>query len=375
MTQESGTMARSGDSKYMQIKIDIESKITSGHYTTGDRIPSENELASQYGVSVITSRKALELLVHDGLIHREKGRGSFVKAKPSMRSGDSHQDIVTFILLSYDFSDSSTMQLIKGAYTVLTEKKKSMIVEYSKDQPDREAAILDKCIMDRSAGVLLFSTDPEKNIDRLAALNAENIPFVLVDRGITQFPVNIVSCYNLDGAYRIAKHLLQTGHERILFIGNNSPILTEKLRYQGLEMALRERGLEHDARWTIHDFSRHPLVFLEIVAEHHPTAIMCVNDLVACKVTEILRENKISVPQDISVTGFDDADIAKYNLPRLTTVRQDFFEIGRRAAELLMERIDNRHGSCTQLYLPVELVIRESTAPRDNNGHGGSQNC
>ncbi|MHB8962665.1 MAG: GntR family transcriptional regulator [Saccharofermentanales bacterium] len=359
-------MTRAGDSKYMQIKIDIESKITSGHYMPGDRIPSENELASQYGVSIITSRKALELLVHDGLIYREKGRGSFVKARLPIRSGDSHKDIVTFILLSYDFSDSATMQLIKGAYTILTEKKKSMIVEYSKDAPDREADILDKCIKDHSAGVLLFSADPEKSVDKLAELNANNIPFVLVDRGITRFPANIVSCYNLDGAYMVASHLISLGHKKILFIGNNSHILTEKLRYQGLEIALKEAGITHGSNLTVSDFAKNPLSFLEAVEEHHPTAIMCVNDLVACKVTDILRENKIAVPQDISVTGFDDADIAKYNHPRLTSVRQDFFEIGKKAAELLIDLIYNRRKGCTQIYLPVELVIRESTSPIEN---------
>lgn len=359
-------MTRTGDSKYMQIKIDIESKITSGHYMPGDRIPSENELASQYGVSIITSRKALELLVHDELIYREKGRGSFVKARLPIQSGDSHKDIVTFILLSYDFSDSATMQLIKGAYTVLTEKKKSMIVEYSKDAPDREAAIIEKCIQDRSAGVILFSADPEKNVDKLAELNSNNIPFVLVDRGITRFPVNIVACYNLDGSYMAAKHLITSGHQKILFIGNNSHILTEQLRYQGLEIALRENGIKHDSRLIASDFAQNPLAFLEIVEEHHPSAIMCVNDLVACKVTEILRENLILVPQDISVTGFDDADIAKYNHPKLTSVRQDFFEIGKRAAELLIDLIYNKRKGCTQIYLPVELVIRESTSSITN---------
>ncbi|MHB1453524.1 MAG: GntR family transcriptional regulator [Saccharofermentanales bacterium] len=359
-------MTKTSDSKYMQIKIDIESKIASGHYMTGDRIPSENELASQYNVSIITSRKALEQLVNDGLIYREKGRGSFVKTKLPISTGVSHKDIVTFILLSYDFSDSATMQLIKGAYTVLTEKKKSLIVEYSKDAPDREAAILTKCMEDRSAGVILFSADPEKNVDKLAELNANNIPFVLVDRGITQFPANIVSCYNLDGAYMIARHLIASGHEKILFIGNNSHILTEKLRYQGLEIALRENGITHDSRLSVSDFSKNPLAFLEIVEEYHPTAIMCVNDLVACKVTEILRENKILVPQDISVTGFDDADIARYNHPKLTSVRQDFFEIGKRAAELLIDLIYNKRKGCTQIYLPVELVIRESTSPIGN---------
>lgn len=373
--ERSGYMTRSGDSKYNQIRIDIESKIKSGHYGPGDRVPSENELAAKYGVSIITSRKALELLVHAGLIHRERGRGSFVSPNLADRRTDEHQGIVTFILLSYDFADSSTMQLIKGAYTVLTDKKKSMIVEYSRDDVSRERDILENCIRDRSEGVLLFSAGPEENSDVLLKMTQNRVPFVLVDRGISGFPVNIVSCYNLDGAYQAARHLIETGHKRILFVGNNRHILTECLRLDGLMMAMKEAGLPPENATVRFDFMRRPLAFLEDLEEKRPTAIMCVNDLVACRLTEILRENDIAVPGDISVTGFDDADIAKYNHPRLTTVKQDFFEIGRKAAELLVELIYNPRESCTQIYLPVGLIVRESTAPADEKKRRGDRSA
>ncbi|MHB1485875.1 MAG: GntR family transcriptional regulator [Saccharofermentanales bacterium] len=361
-------MTKNINSKYMQIKIDIESKIKSGHFPPKARVPSENEIAAQYGVSVITSRKSLELLVHDGLIYREKGRGSFVTDNSSTsNTNESYKNIVTFILLSYEFSDSSTMQLVKGAYTVLSEMKKSMIVEYSKDQPAREEDILEKCIRDKSAGVLLFSSDPEKNLGKLQELKKNHIPFVLVDRGITQFPVNIVSCYNLDGTYTMTLYLIQNGHERILFVSNNHHILTEKLRYQGYEQALAEKGITCDPELFLTNFHKNPLEILRVIEEQHPTAIMCVNDLIACKVTEILRENGINVPRDISVTGFDDADIAKYNHPKLTTIHQDFYKIGEKAAELLVDMILNNKNECSQIYLPIELIIRDSTATIKRN--------
>ncbi len=360
-------MTKNLNSKYMQIKIDIESKIKSGHYVSGSKISSENEIASIYGVSIITSRKALELLVHDGLINRQKGRGSFVSPKTSVNdTAESHRNIVTFILLSYEFSDSSTMQLIKGAYTVLSEKKKSMIVEYSKDQPEREADILDKCIKDNSAGILLFSSDPEQNVNKLKQLKDNNIPFVLVDRGISQFPVSIVSCYNLDGSYTMTNYLISKGHRKILFIGNNEQILTEQLRFQGYRMSLQQNEIEYNPDLFITNFSKSPLELLRIIEEVHPTVIMCVNDLIACKVTEILKENNITVPDDISVTGFDDADIAKYNHPKLTTIHQDFFKIGKKAAELLVSMMTNNSNHNTQIYLPIELIERESVASIKN---------
>jgi len=356
-----GNMSKNASSKYMQIKIDIESKITSGHFRPNDRVPSENEIASDYNVSIITSRKALDSLVHDGLIYRRKGKGSFVCEKPNLPvSHDSYSNIVTFILLSYNFSDSSTMQFIKGAYTVLTEMGKSMIVEYSKDEPEREADILDKCIKDKSAGVLLFSTDPEQNLNKLNELKSNNIPFILVDRGIKQFPVNIVSCYNLDGTYKMANYLIENGHRKIMFISNNRHILTEQLRFEGMMLALDENKIPFIPELFVTDFAKNPLDFLEGFDTYHPTAIMCVNDLTACKVSEILMENNISVPDDVSITGFDDAEIAKYNNPKLTTVKQDFFQIGKKAAELLIDIITGKSGCCSQVYLPVELVIRDS---------------
>lgn len=356
-------MSKSVSSKYMQIKIDIESKITSGHFKPNDRVPSENEIANDYGVSIITSRKALDSLVSDGLIFRKKGKGSFVCEAPNLPiHNDTYNNLVTFILLSYNFSDSSTMQFIKGAYTVLTELGKSMIVEYSKDEPVREAEILEKCIRDKSAGILLFSTDPEKNLDKLRKLKQNKIPFVLIDRGISQFPVNIVSCYNLDGTYKMANYLIGNGHTKIMFISNNQHILTEQLRFEGLMLALKENNMEFNPGLFVTDFSKNPLGFLEALDMYNPTAIMCVNDLTACRVTEILQKNDFNIPGDISVTGFDDADIAKYNYPKLTTIRQDFFEIGKKAAELLTGIISGRCKCCSQIYLPVELVVRDSVS-------------
>jgi len=351
--------------KYEIIKTDLLDKIRRGELKESDRVPSENKLADIYGVSVITTRKALTDLVASGHIFRIKGKGSFVSEK--QRGGNRHSSatlkkkmcIVTLIVLMHENSDSSTMQIIRGVQSHLSMNGYSMVIECSHDNVESEAQIIDKCIDNDVDGVLLFSANPDANIRKIRMLSTSGIPLVLIDRPTALAPVSFVGSYNMHGMYMMTKYLHESGHECIAFAADNISISTEQARYDGFCEAVNECGAVFDDDMFIPHVMGNSEELLGMVKKKCPSAIVCVNDKCAMLVIDYLQAAGIRVPEDISVTGFDDSEMGRYKNPSLTTIRQPFDEIGKEAAVKLLELINGVSPSQTQL--PVDLVVREST--------------
>ena len=175
-------------------------------------------------------------------------------------------------------------------------------------------------------------------------------------------------------------HLYQLGHRRIAFMRGPQAIPDSEYRWESIQIVAREIGLKLDpslviridaAGWSMKD-GYHPMA-PEI--GHNPmkallektrdfTAIFCFNDIAAIGAIRALKDAGLSVPQDVSVVGFDDIQSAAYATPSLTTVRQPLAEMGKRGAQILLERIANSAKDYpSEIVMAPELVIRESTGP------------
>lgn len=352
-----------GISKYQAVKNVIIENINTGVFGPGSLIPSENEIAKQFGVSIVTARKALSDMVHDGYIYRIRGKGSFVSNSPKQKNNDLR--LVAFLVMSDKEADSSTMQLIRGAQTYLSSKGYSLVVECSNDSSETERMLIESFVENGVAGMVIFPVDPDKNSDCYERLSDKKIPFVLVDRAPEHMPVNFVASYNMDGAYRIAQYLISMHHRKIAFAAMHGNLDAEKLRYEGYAAALSKNGIEPDPELYFDDTIHHMDRITALALDGKITAVMCINDVTAGVIINHFRKNGIRIPQDVSVTGFDDAEIAKYLSPSLTTVRQSFPEIGKCAATLLANGMENPDAGYSKVLLPTELVIRESVTGQD----------
>jgi DNA-binding LacI/PurR family transcriptional regulator len=177
-------------------------------------------------------------------------------------------------------------------------------------------------------------------------------------------PVPVVTVDQFDGARRATEHLLALGHETVWHVAGPS---------DWLEAGARERGwlatlMAHDLRVppVLHgDWS--PRSGYEagqkLVAMGDVTAVFVANDQMALGLLRAFAEAGVAVPRDVHVVGFDDVPEAAYYSPPLTTVRQDFIEVGRQAFELLLRRLREEDRGARQLITP-ELIVRESTGPR-----------
>lgn len=195
---------------------------------------------------------------------------------------------------------------------------------------------------------------------------ASQLPVVLVAAGLR--PTSELRVVGVDqeaGARLATRHLIDLGHRDIVHVSGPNDWFDARSRIVGWRREMHEAGLEVPplvpAGWDAvdgYDVAR------TLVREHRlPTAIFAANDLLALGILRAFHEAGVRVPEDVSVVGFDDTEGAGYYEPPLTTVRQPFAEVGRRAIEVLLEALAG-HRSESRM-IPPELVVRASTgAPR-----------
>jgi LacI family repressor for deo operon, udp, cdd, tsx, nupC, and nupG len=174
---------------------------------------------------------------------------------------------------------------------------------------------------------------------------------------------------NRQGCRLAIDHLAQLGHTKIGYINGRSDNVLTASRRDDTHEALSDLGLNcvdewfFDGNFSMEGGVRAAHQFLNL--QNRPTAMFCANDETAFGLISELNKHGVSVPDDLSVVGFDDIDISRYFIPALTTIRQPRIELGARAAEMIIDRIQSggQAGGLPQETLPVELVVRNSTAP------------
>ena len=177
-----------------------------------------------------------------------------------------------------------------------------------------------------------------------------------------------VRAADYEGGKLATNHLLSLGHRDILFIGAvGCGFKNNDQRYKGHCDALIEAGIEPNPDNlidTLHPFSADRAIATgrQLASRSGFTAICVSGDQYAVAIMAGLREAGVRIPQDVSIVGFDDVDIARMSNPPLTTIRQDGIGKGERAAEALFALIEGKAPDPADFTLPVELVIRSTTA-------------
>ncbi|HEX7824089.1 MAG TPA: LacI family DNA-binding transcriptional regulator [Mycobacterium sp.] len=198
--------------------------------------------------------------------------------------------------------------------------------------------------------------------DALAVAHAANAgsPLIVVEGDLSGRGLS-VGVDQIDGARQATQHLIDLGHRAIHHVSGPLTYTEAKGRRIGYEEAMQAAGLTQlpnlEGDWTS---ARGYELGRELARKGDATAVFVANDQMAIGVMHALFEAKLRVPDDISIVGFDDIPEAGYLNPALTTIRQDFQAIGRRAIDLVTATLD---GSTIDVpLLPAELIVRDSTA-------------
>ncbi len=359
---------------HTQLLNQLRHLILSGQWPPGTRIPSEPELKRQLNISRSTIRQALSNAEAEGLIKRVPGKGTFVaQVRP-------HNHLLGYI--TFDFLSDFQLRLLSGAESVARAKGYRILFNHSGRDIEEENRLLDQLLADKVGGILIWPALANIPSRRLFQLSQERIvPIVLMDRPLPGVDCDYVASDNYGGAYAAVKHLIDLGHTNIVFLSR--PILqllpiAERLR--GYRNAMQDAGLtprppwlvgtadeEMGTRYALMSYSQAQGQEIQQIArylheENRPTAIFAMNDLMALQVVKAARKVGLEIPDDLSLVGFDDMDFVSHLEVPLTTVAQDSFAMGKRAAELLIERVEGYTGPPRREILPTQLRVRASTS-------------
>jgi DNA-binding LacI/PurR family transcriptional regulator len=279
------------------------------------------------------------------------------------RSLSLQRTMVVAALLPW-FTNPSAVQRVRGIVEGLSNSDYDLMVFdiESEDRQRRAFELFDRG--DRADGLLVVSTQPPP--EQVERIRAARIPCVLVDAVHPALPSIAVD--DLAGGEMATRHLIELGHRRIALIGEPPPEFRfewSRDRTRGYARALAQAGIELRPEY-VREGTRLVHVARAIASEllslpARPTAIFAASDTQALGALEAARSLAIRVPEELSIVGFDDIEVAPY--VGLTTVRQPLAESGRRGAELLLRALGRRPVDLRTELLPLELVVRSTTGP------------
>ena len=263
------------------------------------------------------------------------------------------------------FTNPSAVQRVRGIVEGLSGSPYDLMVfdVESEDRQRRAFELFDRG--DRADGLLVISTlPPEVEVERI---RAARLPCILVDGVHPSLPCIAVD--DVAGGEMATRHLVELGHRRIAHIGDTPPEFRfdwSRDRTRGYERALERAGIELRPRVRARGHApaarRARGTATELLSlPERPTAIFAASDTQAFGTLEAARALGIRVPEELSVIGFDDIEVASY--VGLTTVRQPLYESGRRGAELLLRALSGRPVDPRTELLPLELIVRGTTGP------------
>src|SRR5690348_12946579 len=335
--------------------------------TTGHSPARIADVAALAGVGVATVSRVLNGRVGVRPSTRERVVEAIeaLNYRPSSlaRSLSLQRTMVVAALLPW-FTNPSAVQRVRGIVDGLSGSKYDLMVFdiESEDRQRRAFELFDRG--ERADGLLVVSTLPPKaEVERL---RAAEIPCVLIDAAHASFPSIAVD--DVAGGELATRHLVELGHRRVALIGDPPPEFRfdwSRDRTRGYEQALSGAGIDVRPEY-VREGTRLLHVARGIAAEllalpERPTAVFAASDTQAIGAIEAARARGIRVPEELSVIGFDDIEVASY--VGLTTVRQPLFESGRRGAELLLRALSGRQVDVRTELLPLELVVRSTTGP------------
>jgi LacI family transcriptional regulator len=265
-----------------------------------------------------------------------------------------------------DASNPFFAEITRGAEAACFEQGYLVFFCNTGEDSVKASWYLNTLYQNRVAGLILVSPGDLRE-DLRRHLDAGD-PIVLVDRRLPDVEADTVESDNVGGAQLAIEHLISLGHRRIGLLTSTARISTTQARMAGVQVALKAAGIPFDERLVYAEGNLEPdtggmgAQFLLAQADP-PTAIFAFNDLIALGVLSYAYQRGLRVPDELSVIGFDDIQLAAYAVPPLTTIEQPKYELGRRAAELLIARLAQPDSRPTRETLLTRLVVRATTAP------------
>ena len=362
-------MTKTKTPMYLYVYNDIISKIKSGEYKVGDKLPTEMELTKIYGVSRITISHALKILAEINLVYRVKHSGTFINGKINHS-----EPLIVPVILPFEENFNETA---KGVQSAAIANNVFTPFYNSRNNINKERNFLTEILKSNFDGLIVYPCAFLNNIDLYAAILSKGIPIVCIDRNIEGLDTPLVTSNNAESMKQIANKLVRLGHKKIGFFSICEQMATtETARFTGFCQGIIENGipLNKDYIFNTTDIHKKEInlsnkqqqtLFIKYVKrelerylslEDKPSAICCLNDTTLETLCSVAKKMNIRIPEDLTVTGFDCFDAEKTKQRGFISVKQDFFGIGNAAMKLMLNILDGKPYRKNEL---VECMLVE----------------
>ena len=346
--------------KYLLVEKYIKKSIK--NKTIIDKLPGERTLAKELGFSYMTIRKAIDNLVAQGVLYKVPTKGTFV-AESKTRKNKTRN-------IGY-FLDSSIESGVSSPYysLIFNElEKQAASLGYSLVYFSDLGNANDEDILAKLDGVIA-SCFPR--IENIIQTIKHQVPVVVIDNASSDKSIPSVIIDNFNAVLDSFDHLYKLGHRRIAFMTGLEDSDVGKNRCAGYQSGLSKHGLEHDealvyrGNYSFNSGLEGAAHFLSL--QDPPTAILCANDSMALGAMRRLHHEGIKVPDEISILGFDDIEVASQISPALTTVKAPVEQIANTAVCMLDHLIKGEPLENKHVALPAELIIRKTCAKLEDS--------
>jgi LacI family transcriptional regulator len=272
----------------------------------------------------------------------------------------------TLALVVTDITNPFFTSIARGAEDVAASRGFGLLF-CNTDESEKEEVEYVSMLLERQVdGVLLVPASPSSRSVRL--LRGKGIPVVVLDRRVRVPQVDVVRGDSEAGAFELVRHLIGLGHSRIAVLGGPPKVSTSVDRIAGYRRALAAAGIGVDrelVRNGGYNVAAGYSMASEVLAlSPIPSALFAANNFIAAGALTALRHVGLKVPDDVSVVAFDDLPTNWLADPFLTVAAQPAYELGQRAAELLLDRISgDGQRVARSVVLPVEVIVRRSSGP------------
>lgn len=342
---------------YLQVIKAIKDEIRKGNFKPNEKIYTQKELCARFKVSNITINKAMDELVREGLLYRRRAKGTFVAEKK-----EQEKSFVIGLVIN-NIANPFFARLAKVIQNRALEAKYN-VVYYANSNLIEESRSIEMLIKGRANGVVLVPSLDSGEGNLIVGLEARGIPLVYLNRFLKKPESDYVIVNNIDGTTQNLKYLLSLGHRRIGFVAAAPYSRAIEERLEGYRVFVKKHHLHENVPIQISGFLNEEGGYdggrIIFSSPNRPTAIFCANDITAVGLLKAARRFQIKVPDELSVIGFDDIEVAKHLSPPLTTVSQPLERMAEIAVEILMEKMKGNPRKRKEIVLAPKLVIRES---------------
>lgn len=350
-----------------------EQFLHSGSAKIGDRLPGVLELSRRCQVSVPTVSKALGVLQAEGLLEATRGAGIFIKALPADRSAGVLPRGRALGFIANVFARSVAQKVLAGITRTAALHGCRLELAMTDWDPKEERWHLLNMAKQGLDGVIVYPSVSPEGAPHYLADTLPDFPVVVIDLARPEMKRPSIVFDNWNAGLDMTRHLLETGHENIAFISlGDSRSVGDRLK--GYRRALAGAGKSCDERLVVdglqalHDKNFGPLLDRLLAQTPRPTAIIAPYDQFARYCLDNLAAR--ATPADVVVTGFDNIQTGEWR-HRFPTTGPNFYNLGERAVDMLLQIIDSHSSTPTETILPAPLVLPHSASENVEDFHPG----